>query len=215
MNNARDNILARIRNANQQLVKGGSEKAVNERIQQHSRGPQPQWSGDLLVRFTEKTEQAASSYETVKDESEIVSAVSAYLTAQSLENKIVCAGTALLERLEWPYAISAETRLATTDDKVVLVEAFAAIAETGSIVMYSDKQTPTSLNFLPDHFLCVVNKRSIVSHMEDIWERLRAERESFPRAINIVTGPSRTADVEQIIQMGAHGPRRVHLLLLD
>ena len=42
--------------------------------------------------------------------------------------------------------------------------------------------------------------------MEDAWD--------LPRAINIVSGPSRTADVEQTIQLGAHGPRRLHVLLL-
>ena len=108
-----------------------------------------------------------------------------------------------------------ESRTAAKTDKVVLVEAFAAIAETGSIVMCSSKETPVSLNFLPDHFLCVVRSNIIVKVMEDIWEIIRDLDKSMPRAINIITGPSRTADVEQIIQMGAHGPRRVHLLLLD
>jgi len=50
--------------------------------------------------------------------------------------------------------------------------------------------------------------------MEDAWALLRAERCSLPRATNIITGPSRTADVEQTIQLGAHGPRRLHVLLM-
>ena len=101
----------------------------------------------------------------------------------------------------------------TPDD--ILPEAFAAIAETGSIVMCSSKESPVSLNFLPDHYMCVVHSNRVVNTMEDVWARVRSNGETLPRAINIITGPSRTADVEQIIQMGAHGPRRVHLLLRD
>ena len=49
---------------------------------------------------------------------------------------------------------------------------------------------------------------------EDAWAVLRARPEGMPRATNIISGPSRTADVEQTIQLGAHGPRRVHVILV-
>ncbi len=214
MNNARGNILERIRNANRNISQAGSTDVVKARMQKHARGPQPHWQDDLLARFVTKVAQSAASYEAVSSEHDIVTAVSSYLAGQSLGNELVTAGTSLLKQLSWPSAMAAQTRPATTQDRVVLVEAFAGVAETGSVVMCSGEQTPVSLNFLPDHFLCVVHKNSIVNHLEDVWEKLRQEETSLPRAINIITGPSRTADVEQIIQMGAHGPRKVHLLLL-
>jgi len=77
----------------------------------------------------------------------------------------------------------------------------------------SGPESPTTLNFLPDDFLCLLPESRIVPRLEDAWALLRAERGSMPRATNIITGPSRTADVEQTIQLGAHGPRRLHVLL--
>jgi len=215
MSNARHNILERIRNANQSMLHTGAPEAVRERIERHSRGPQPRWSEELLTRFTRKVTQSAASYARIKADQKIVWAVAAYLAEQSPGAHLVSADTPLLKRLQWPDTLKVDTRIAKTQDRVVLVEAFAGIAETGSVVMCSSKDTPVSLNFLPDYFICVVPARSIVNTMEDVWERLRREGIAMPRALNIITGPSRTADVEQIIQMGAHGPRQVHLLLLD
>ena len=51
--------------------------------------------------------------------------------------------------------------------------------------------------------------------LRDLWARLRMESRGMPRALNLITGPSRTADVEQTIQLGAHGPRSVHVILLE
>ncbi|WP_455206428.1 LutC/YkgG family protein [Kaarinaea lacus] len=215
MSDARDNILQRIRLANQKYSQVSATDIQQQHMQQRQRGPQPHWQENLLTRFTQKVEQAAASYEQVKTDQEIVRAVEAYLARQSPGEKIVRAGTPLLNRLDWPEDMVTETRAATIQDKVVLVEAFAGIAETGSIVMCSAKETPVSLNFLPDYFLCVVHISSIVLTIEDVWEKIRTQGEAMPRAINIITGPSRTADVEQVIQMGAHGPRQVHLLLQD
>ena len=215
MSDARHNIFQRIRKANQHVPQVGSSEIIKERIQQHPCGPQPQWREDLLTRFTRKVAQASASYAPVKSEQDITDAVASYITEQSLDEKLVTTSTPLLNGLVWPVSMKVESRAAIASDTLVLVEAFAGIAETGSVVMYSSKDTPVSLNFLPDHFLCVVHKNRIVNTLEDVWERVRRSGASLPRAINIITGPSRTADVEQIIQMGAHGPRRVHLLLLD
>ena len=215
MSDARQNILEKIRQANQHVPQVDSSGIVSERLQRHPRGPQPHWNEDLLTRFTHKVEQAAASYADVKTDQDIVNAVMAYLAEHSLEEKLVRTFTPILNELNWPASMQVETRAATSLDMVVLVEADAAIAETGSVVICSSENTPVSLNFLPDHYLCVFRKNSIVNTMEDIWDLIRQNSPMLPRAINIITGPSRTADVEQIIQMGAHGPRRVHLLLLD
>jgi L-lactate dehydrogenase complex protein LldG len=109
------------------------------------------------------------------------------------------------------------TRGANRDDVVtVLSVAYAGIAETGSIVMVSGGNTPASLNYLPDAFLVLLDTRPLLATMEDLWERLRNDRaHKSARSVNIITGPSRTADVEQIIQLGAHGPRQLHVLLYE
>ena len=215
MSDARQNILKRIRQANQHIPQADLVEGVSERLRNHPWGPQPHWREELLVRLMSKVEQAAASYEPVRSEQDIVQAVVSYIREQDLDERLVRTATPILNDLIWPDSLQVEARAATSEDFLVVVEAYAAVAETGSVVMCSSEATPVSLNFLPDHYLCVVSKSSIVNTMEDLWDRVRHDSPMLPRAINIITGPSRTADVEQIIQMGAHGPRRVHLLLLD
>ena len=80
--------------------------------------------------------------------------------------------------------------------------------------MLASPDTPTSLNFLTDHFLCILQFDRIVDTIEDVWQRMRDENKKMARAVNFITGPSRTADVELTIQLGVHGPRFVHVLLV-
>lgn len=215
MSDARHNILERIGKANLHISQADSAEVVDERLQRHPRGPQPHWQEELLLRFTKKVEQATASLEHINSQQDIVQAVLSYIKEQTLDESVVRTLTPLLNNLKWPDSLQVEARAATAQDMLVLVEAYAAVAETGSVVMCSSEATPVSLNFLPDHYVCVVRKSSIANTMDDLWDRIRQDSTMLPRAINIITGPSRTADVEQIIQMGAHGPRRVHLLLLD
>ena len=91
----------------------------------------------------------------------------------------------------------------------------AGIAEIGSLILASGPDSPTTLNFVPDHHLIVLPAGHIVRHFEDAWTLLRALPGGLPRATNIISGPSRTGDVELTIQLGAHGPRSVHVLLVD
>ena len=125
----------------------------------------------------------------------------------------VIAGPPLPE-LAWPADWELARRPAAGDDHVSVTGAFAAIAETGSLVMLSGPGHPTSLNFLPDDHIVVLRASQVVAHMEDVWALLRARDGGMPRTVNIITGPSRTADVEQTIQLGAHGPRRLHVVLV-
>jgi L-lactate utilization protein LutC len=81
--------------------------------------------------------------------------------------------------------------------------------------MLSGPETPTTLNFTPDDMIAVLDRRDIVAHQEEVWQRIRRERKALPRTINLVSGPSRTADIEQVVQLGVHGPRRVHVVLVE
>lgn len=211
MSAARKAILDRLRQARGPM----DADAIEARLAAHTRGPQPAWAGTDLERLVAKLEQAAGTQARVGTVSEIPQAVADYLAAQQLAPRLVAAPHPLLAGLPWPEGMDVASRPAGPQDAVALSVAFCAVAETGSLVMAAGPQSPTTLNFLPDHFLCVLDAARIVSRMEDAWALLRAELGAMPRALNIVTGPSRTADVEQTIQLGAHGPRRLHVLLLQ
>ncbi len=215
MTSARDAILESIRRTRQR----GNTAAITTgkhavEVQHHTRGPLPQWQEDDSERFVAKLKAVAGTLGRVNSEVEITSAIQAYLQQQALPPQLVTAKSPLLDSLTWPKDFVVEQRPATGDDTTVLTEAFAGVAETGSLVLLSGPDSPTSLNFLPDNYLCVVQRAHIVRHIEDVWDRIRQRTGPMPRAVNFITGPSRTADVEQTIQLGAHGPRRLHVVLL-
>jgi len=181
----------------------------------HPRGPQPAWTETPLQRFVAKLEAVAGTLARVGSPDAVPAAVTDYVETHDLPPQLVAAPHPLLESLPWPATLTLEHRAAQAQDIVALSAAFCAVAETGSLALLSGPHTPTTLNFLPDHYLCVVQASRLVSHLEDVWDLLRREHGGMPRALNLITGPSRTADVEQIIQLGAHGPRRLHVILIE
>jgi L-lactate utilization protein LutC len=187
--------------------------AVVQRIGKPERGPQPQWDESLEQRFLAKLAKVAGSHARAASNAGLVRAVADYLEKQSLGRSLCVAPHPMLARVEWPEGWQVTRGHSQGDDRVGMSVAFCGIAETGSLMLLSGPESPTTLNFLPDDFLCLLPESRIVPRLEDAWALLRAERGSMPRATNIITGPSRTADVEQTIQLGAHGPRRLHVLL--
>src|SRR5574337_311669 len=106
-------------------------------------------------------------------------------------------------------------RVASLADVPAAVEAYRlAKALPARVMMGASPGSPTTHNFVPDDHVVVLEVGCIVPYFEDAWAFLRARPEGMPRATNIISGPSRTADVEQTIQLGAHGPRRVHVILV-
>ena len=191
-----------------------SVKTLEERISSHPVHIQPALGGSLVNRFAAKLERLTGTVGKVTSVPEVGEAVSAYLREHNLPNELVVTADPLLSAVPWPAHLSVERRAGKGDDKVSVTGGFAAVAETGSVVLLSSPETPTTLNFLPDDHIMVLPASRLVRHIEDVWTLLRERSGGMPRTVNFVTGPSRTADVEQTIQIGAHGPRRVHVILI-
>jgi L-lactate dehydrogenase complex protein LldG len=100
-------------------------------------------------------------------------------------------------------------------DAVSVTGAFAGVAETGTLVLVSGPEHPSTLNLLPETHIVVLRRDQLVGSYEDAWALLRVMGRGMPRTVTMVTGPSRTADIEQTLQLGAHGPRRLHIVLID
>jgi hypothetical protein len=192
---ARERILARLK---QQSAPPRSPAA-----------PLPTLSEDPVRRFINALQALAGTVEQLDGWAAVPEAVQRYRLAQGIEGSVAIAPA--LARLPWPDDMVLD--IGTTDGTALLAvsQARAGIAETGSLVMVSGPATPTRLNFLPDHQIVVLEAGSVLRHLDDALLLLET---NMPRALNLVTGPSRTADVEQTIQLGAHGPRALHVLLL-
>ena len=78
----------------------------------------------------------------------------------------------------------------------------------------SAPERPTTLNVLADTAIAVLRADDVVGAYEEAWDKLRAEIGAMPRNVMLVTGPSRSADIEQALELGAHGPRRLHVVLV-
>ena len=103
-------------------------------------------------------------------------------------------------------------------DQVSLTSAAFGFAETGTLMMASGAHHPSTLNFMPETHIVVLPADRILGAYEEGWQKLRenadAEGRFMPRTVNMITGPSRTADIEQRMQLGAHGPRRLHIVIV-
>jgi L-lactate dehydrogenase complex protein LldG len=110
--------------------------------------------------------------------------------------------------------LAIEARPTKGDDRLGITGCYCAIAETGTLVVLAGADTPTGTTLLPDTHVAVVRRDRIVGGMEEAFALIRRERGVLPRAINMISGPSRTGDIEQTIVLGAHGPYRVHILVV-
>jgi len=184
-----------------------------ESVQSRLSNPQPLTQPEIATAATDELisqmEAVQMSVVRLQSTADVVAAVDWYLEDQGIEGGLTVAPA--LNGLEW----AAQTRFgsATGTESTSVTTALAAVAETGSIAFASDEQTPSTLNFLPENHIVVLYESQIVNRTEDVWSQLRS-MPSIPRAVNLVTGPSRTGDVEQTIELGAHGPRRMHVLLV-
>lgn len=189
-----------------------------ERHQRHliparSRLPHPE-QVDLFVRNIEKE---FGSITRLPDFDSVPEAVADYLMAQNLPSAFAMAPHPELQGIPWsnrPLLAIREGRAQATD-AVSVQHAFAAIAETGTLMLPSAPVRPTTLNLLADTEIVVLRASRLVGAYEEAWDLLRAEMGGMPRNVMLVTGPSRSADIEQTLELGAHGPRRLHVLLVE
>lgn len=213
---ARDRILERIRTAQgrgRSRPSPAEQEAVETYLRRRPRGPVRPLQADLVGRFRTHAESMQSTTETVARRVDVPGAVRRYLEAHNLPLR-GCVWPQLAN-LAWSEAgLAMQGRAAVDADLVGVTGAFAAIAETGTLMVVSGPHTPASVSLLVETHVAVIAASRIVAYMEDAWQLARDELGRLPRAVNFISGPSRTADIEQVLVLGAHGPYRVHLIIV-
>jgi L-lactate dehydrogenase complex protein LldG len=212
---ARDRILARIRKrqGKPDVPDPDEIEAVRSHIMAHPRSPAPRDEWDVRIRFCERALSLASTIDDAAALSEIPGLVARYLSERNLPARAVC--WRQFGELDWSASgLDMEVRGARGDDLVGVTSAFCAIAETGTLMTVSSVDTPPTVSLLPETHITVLPESCIVRSMEEAWAHLRSEPSGMPRAVNFISGPSRTADIEQTVTLGAHGPYRVHIIVV-
>ncbi len=199
------------------------------RLAQHPRHAIPARSqvgrAAQVALLLHNVEKEFGTVERVADPESVPGAVAAFLAAQNLPSELIMAPHPELRAMPWgerPLLRVREGR-AEASDQVSVQHAFAGIAETGTLMLPSAPERPTTLNLLADTAIVVLLASRVVGPYEDAWDLLRQERGEpsramrgfMPRNVMLVTGPSRSADIEQTLELGAHGPRQLHLILID
>jgi L-lactate dehydrogenase complex protein LldG len=177
-------------------------------------------SGDAAVQaFVTRAQGLSASVEHVAEIEGLGSAAARVIRRLGLPPRVVMASDPLLLRGMSGFAvqgIATRSGAAEAADSVAVNVAAAAVAETGVVMMTSRPETPTSLNLLPELWICAVPRSRIVGSYEEALALLRRDYGlRLPRAVNFIGGPSRTGDIEEILQLGAHGPKTVHLVIID
>ena len=219
---ARTQILSGIRRSLRRgELSGEARQAVDARLAEPPRGPSvaraqlPQAEKVALFCQWAETLNATVARVGVAD---VPGEVTSYLTRNNLPANVAMAPSPLLDGYDWSSQkmLSIRRGRGEGSDQVSVTGAFAGIAETGTVVMASGPDHPVSLNLLPDTHVVVLRESDIVGGYEDAWGRLRARygKNLMPRTVNTITGPSRTGDIEQAMELGAHGPRRLHILVV-
>ena len=220
---ARDLIFGSIRRS---LGVTGHEaprrKAVADRLAQHPAGLVPA-RGQLGAKerralFRAMVEAAAGSVEDIPDPAAVPTAIAAFLRGHNLPMAVRRGADPLLAALPWSREPNLDVAVGPSDgnDLVAVSHAFGAAAESGTLMLVSGPDNPTTLNFLPDTHVVVVAAKDVAGDYETLWRRLREKfgDGAMPRTVNLITGPSRSADIEQTLILGAHGPRRLHVMVV-
>ena len=212
---ARERILARIRRqqGRDDRLKPVEQREAEEWVQRHQRGPLPDVGADPLAKFREMALRMQSTVDEVTSWEAAPAAACRYLASLSLPLRAVAHET--LQHLPWQAAgLAVEHRPPVDADLISLTGCFCAVAETGSLVFATSPATWAAAHLLPETHVVLLDARRIVTHQEDAFDLMRAELGDIPRGFNTVSGPSRTGDIEQTIVLGAHGPYRVHIVLV-
>ena len=169
--------------------------------------------------FCKMLEGQSASIASIASPNQIPEAIAAYLKSQNLPAELRLGADPLLAGLDWSTAPHLERRHgpAQETDQVGVAVAHSGVAETGTLVFLSGADNPTTSNFLPETHIAIIPASRLCGAYEEVWASLRDQfgPGTLPRTVNFISGPSRTGDIEQTIFLGAHGPRRLHVLIVD
>ncbi len=212
---ARSAILGRIRKAQNRPAQPAPAEyeQVRQYLDNHGSGPRPDLGPDLLERFRQQALRTSQTLDEVGSLADVPAAVARYMAGLGVASQAIAWET--LRSLPWDGSgVKVEFRPPVNEDMVGVTGCFCAVAETGTLMLLSGAETFASAALLPETHIAIVPVGRIVGSIEDAFALAKKERGELPRATNFISGPSRTGDIEQTIVLGAHGPYRVHVILV-
>jgi L-lactate dehydrogenase complex protein LldG len=219
---ARETILSTIRSSLHVTGDDATRRAaVDARLQSTPRGIVPQRGQgspeQQVATFIAEATRVQATVAELANPDEVPREIARYLSANNLPATLRMGSDQRLSHLNWSATqLTISQGPSAGDDLNGLSHAEGGIAETGTLCLLSGPHNPTTLNFLPDNHIVILKRADLVGDLESLWSRLRQRfgAGTLPRTVNLITGPSRSADIEQQMLLGAHGPRRLHILIV-
>ncbi len=225
MSNDRERFLERVRQAVAEGNRAGSTAPLPSRgsIGYQGGGPDP------LARFCAELTTAGGRPYVVPDRAGVLGVLLPLLHERRVR-KVLLGRDQFLDSLELAASLRAEgTEVLAVDDlpdALARKQFFAAdlglsgvdylVAETGSVALRSRPDQPRSLSLLPPVHVAVAHRGQIVPDLFDLFEtRLQADQDGLPASLSLITGPSKTGDIELRLVTGVHGPGEIHVIVVD
>lgn len=213
---ARNAVLKRVREALEVVPqhRAAARQSAEAYLRRNPLGPRPVFAQAVVQRFITWSLKQGSTVDRVADAHAIPAAVARYCDQIGVPREVVT--WPAYAALDWASAgVRCESRPTQGQDKTSVTAVTAAVAETGTILITPSPTQHTAHVLLPDNHIAIVPTAQIVATMEEAIAYARSQHGGdLPRALNFISGPSRTADIAQTLVIGAHGPIRVHVIVL-
>lgn len=196
---SREEILAAIRSRRLvQAPKPGTYRA-------------PKTKGDLTESFVEKLSAQYADVRVLDSMSDVPDAIADILRGRNMAAQVHVSPEGELASLALSN-VEVKREPPGQFDAAVAFASFA-IAETGTLAYAAGKGNPASWHFRPLLEIAIVHAGAVVAELEDVLASLN-KTGGLPPTLNLVSGPSRTGDIEQTMELGAHGPKELAVLVL-
>lgn len=205
---ARDKILARLRN---------HAIAVDRAAEDYGVMTGQDWDHDTrLSRFCELLNNAHAEVLRVPA-SECAAKVAAVLKDKNIKSVLLSQGTELGTELErtlaetldikhYPETVESFKQALFTETQAAVTQARWGIAETGTLVLWPDANEPRTMSLVPPLHIAVVDAATIVNTFFQLLNTANWAEQGMPSNALLISGPSKTADIQQVLAYGAHGP---------
>lgn len=204
----RENILKSIRNASLVRVEN-PYSSVNQEAEIYTQG-----EDDLLIRFATELTQIGGSFVYCSNVSELYDELNVLMQARNLNSFFTI--DKKISNLMSGGGIPIENSVdKMSEAAMILTGCETMVARLGSVVVSSKQMSGRLANFIPDVHIVLASQSQVVESVKDAIDFLRKKYNQLPSLISFVTGPSRTADIEKTLVMGAHGPRELIVFVLD
>lgn len=161
-------------------------------------------SDDLINEFIANAGESGARVHCAPDSAALSKVLEEILSDGSVA---FCPGTTSMEK-----SVIIPERNRTADymrAAVVIEEVSAGVAESGTIVVRDFEDRPIQASMICEHYVAIVNRLTILPTLEDLFSTLV----KMPANLTLITGPSRTADIEKNLVVGMHGPGKVSIVI--